>query len=578
MRRLISDIKWIPASVIALALITWIFSRMDSAALVSATNQGSWLLLVNLNHNGFHAWRVDHITTIASRFFSAYNFAERPIIGIYLIFFGTFIFLIKSDPRRNFKGVMALLGALLALSFIFIFTGVDPVVIGAVAWLPLMAIAANATMTAVSPQIGLMTLLFLVSFEASYSANQVALISCGTALWLAYLLSLANPRGPHRIGLTCLVALTPAIFVTLTAPMPEIPNYPKSAHVLPFDGVYGTLRPLIGPTYPFDVLDRAALRTIYDDRSLAILLLSIFAWWVRRRHQSYVARYTAKVGLVLALLATLNTCLPEPWATISPLPSLSRLIPWGTCYSVTSVALGLAAWMTVTSLVLNTGALSLIPLLCTGVLVVLTGSPTVFSPLLRRVDAVNSESLRPLLSTPSAVILRSLAESSTDITKQLESIRQTHQLLSRDIRDLEAEVQIYPTSVKPEIATASRDMTWRWSTHTGAQTGIEVLTIRFKEPLVLHGIELDPGPYFTDYPRGLRITGGPCDQSSAPTIVDYPVWQGSLHTLHRGVPYFSPRNEVKAVFPAPVTAQCLFIYQTGKAAFDWSISRIRILG
>jgi hypothetical protein len=142
---------------------------------------------------------------------------------------------------------------------------------------------------------------------------------------------------------------------------------------------------------------------------------------------------------------------------------------------------------------------------------------------------------------------------------------------------LGAQVEIHPAPDLNQTPNTQTDTTWRWSTHTGSQRGDEVLTIKLQAPAEMRGIELDPGPYFTDYPRGLRIHAGACDQSTAPVIADYPVWQGSLHILHRGVPYFSPRNDVKIIFPAPVIAQCVFVHQTGKAQFDWSVSRIRII-
>jgi hypothetical protein len=561
---------------LALSLLVLMVMYLDSPALVGDSRASTWFPLVNLNHNGFHSWRLDHITQLAAWLNPAYNFAERPIIGTLLLLPGTYFFLRRCNTHGHTWQTPPWIGAAASTMAILLITGFDPVVIGAVAWLPFIGIFAYSALTQPHPTIALIALA-LASIESSYSSNQAALITASSALWLTHLLTLSGLNSRRRIGLVCAVTLAPAIIATLTAPIPELPHYPKSSHVLPFDGVNGTVRPLLGPAYPFETLDRAAMRSDYKSRAIILLSLSALAWWTRRRHQTPVARYTAKVGLVLALLAALNTSLPEPWATISPLPSISRIIPWGTSYSVLSVALGLGTWMTTTSLILNTAWLSLLPLTAVAVAVTAIGSPNIFSPQLRRNGVATDSKLGPLVLSPSAVIFRSLSLFAPGVPEQLESIHATSRITGKDIRDIDAQVEVYPPPSPESLEMAHRaESAWRWSSRTGAQRGDETLTIRFKSPLTLRGLELDPGPFFTDFPRGLKITGGPCEQSSAPTLVDYPVWQGPLHLLPRGIPYYAPRNEVRIVFPAPTTVSCLFVYQTAQAPFDWSVAKVSV--
>lgn len=553
-------------------------TQFDSTVLAGDYRNSTWFPVVNLNHNAFHSWRLDHATMLAAWLFPDWNFAERPVIGVMTLLLGTYVFLRRCDVHGSSAWVGSpWLGAVISLGFILLITGLDPVVIGAVAWLPFIALCAYEAMTSSHARFWLLALL-LVSLESAYSSNQAALLSAGTALWLTYLMALSAPSTHRRIGVACSIALVPALIATVSAPVADLPSYPKSAHVLPYDGLYATLRPLLGPAYPFDILDRAAMRSLYGAGSVLLLMLAIVAWWTRRRHQTAVARYTAKVGLVLALLALLSTCLPEPWATISPLPSLSRIVPWGTSYSVTSIALGLSAWMTVTSLVLNTAALSLIPLTAAALALTSLGSPHVVSPLLRKEGLVNDERLRPLILTPSAAIFRTFAESHLDISKQLDTVRAASRITGKDIREFNADVEVYPPP-SPEVLEIARatESVWRWSSRTGSQRGNELLTVRFKAPTEIRGIELDPGPFSSDYPRGLTIAGGPCERSEAPVLAEYPLWQGSLHVLPRGIPYYAPRNEVRVILQAPTQVSCLFIYQTAKAPFDWSVSRVKVI-
>lgn len=551
---------------------------MESAVVVGDSHSGTWFPLINLNHNGFHSWRIDHVTQAVATLVPSYNFAERPVVGIILLVLSTFLLLREVTSKglqpKHAPPLLAAVGAV----FLFILTvGLDPVVIGALAWVPIVAILAARGMTSERPLITY-TMLACASIELVWSANQTALVSSVAALWLASTISQSTPRLRPQLIFVSFLVLAPTLFTTVTAPMAEIPNYRKSAHVLPIDDSYDTVRPLVGPTYPFEVLDRRAVRSEYNDRALAVLALAVVAWLVRRRSQTSLIQQSATVGLSLALCVALCMELPEPWATISPLPSLSRVLPWATTYSLKAVILGLSAWLTAMSLLRIPALLSSLSLAVCSLVLLLVGSPHFFKPILRERGLATNAELRPLILSPSAAIIRSLAEDNVNIPAWLASVRGSTHIHGEDIRALGGHVTITPAP-RPEILEQAKktEGSWRWSTRTGSQRGNEVLTLRFDTPQEVVGVELDPGQYFTDYPRGLRIKGGSCDQAFAPLIVEYPSWQGALKVTFRGAPYFSARNEVRVVFPSQQSVSCLFIYQTARAPFDWSIVTIKIL-
>jgi len=551
---------------------------MESAVVVGDFHSRTWFPLINLNHNGFHSWRIDHVTQAVAALAPSYNFAERPIVAIILLVLGTFLLLrevtLKGLQPKQSPRLFAAVGAV----FLFILTvGLDPVVIGALAWVPIVAILAARGMTTERPLITY-TMLACASVELVWSANQTALVSSVAALWLATTLSQSTPRPRPKLIVVSFLVLAPTLFTTVTAPMAEIPNYRKSAHVLPIEDAYGTVRPLVGPTYPFEVLDRRAVRSEYDDRALAVLALALVAWLVRRRGQTSLIQQSTTVGLSLALCVALCMELPEPWATISPVQSLSRVLPWATTYSLKSVLLGLSAWLTAISLLPSAALLGSLSLSICSLVLIVVGSPHFFKPILRERGLATNVDLRPLILSPSAAIIRSLGADKVDIPAWLASIRRSTQIPGKDIRALGGHVTITPAP-HPEILEQARKIegSWRWSTRTGNQRGNEVLTLRFDAPQEVVGIQLDPGQYFTDYPRGLRIHGGSCDQTTAPLIVEYPLWQGAFQVTYRGDPYYSARNEVRVVFPSQQSVSCLFIYQTARAPFDWSISTIKIL-
>jgi hypothetical protein len=126
----------------------------------------------------------------------------------------------------------------------------------------------------------------------------------------------------------------------------------------------------------------------------------------------------------------------------------------------------------------------------------------------------------------------------------------------------------------------------RWSNHRGGQRGDERITVRLPHPIQIRGLELDPGDYRTDFPRGLTIRAGSCaDERTAlappkiplSTLFSARSWQGPLHFTPQGYAYFGGQEQVKIIFPQLSTVECLVIEQTGHAAFDWSVAELRIL-
>jgi allantoicase len=147
-----------------------------------------------------------------------------------------------------------------------------------------------------------------------------------------------------------------------------------------------------------------------------------------------------------------------------------------------------------------------------------------------------------------------------------------------DVTTLGATISLSPELVSKDFTeTKPAETYWRWSTRRGKQVGDEVLTIRFSSPTTIRGVEFDPGNYLTDFPRGLTIQGGDCDGGPTRILSESPSWQGSLSFTPRAYPYLSPRSQVRVFFSQPETVSCIFAHQTGKANFDWSISRVRVI-
>jgi hypothetical protein len=576
---------------VVLGSITPALNSLYSAALFRISDTNNWSPLINLNHNGFHSWRVDHLTKIFNTLFPAFQFGERSIISIAVLFFGTLALIanlkrLKGDAitNRGIEGAVSLLNSLLSLSVVttvILATGLDPVVFGYLAWIPGLAIIIARINSNERSSFFQLLILGLISCENALSANQLSILSAAAAFWLASLISKSSSKSSPWL-VSCIL-LVPAIFSVFSAPLPEIPSYSRSAHVLPFETSTLEVRPLIGMAYPFEVLNRSAVRELYKGRAAILLIAALISLSILRvfNRQGEAPRYLAKIGLILGFLTILNTTLPEPWSTISPLPSLARLLPSGTSYSITSIAIGLGYWLLGLALVSSFSMVKALLISALGLSLSQVGSGELYHPLLHKVQSASSQNeskFERLVLSPSTAIFREVAKSGIDIEGWIKKTRDSSQLIFSDIQQLNPKIEVFPAPTRESLESAKKlEGTWRWSARTGRQTGEERITITFDQAQKISGIELDPGSFASDYPRGLEVSGGACDPEAAPLLATYPIWQGPLHVTAHGFPYYGPRNEVRIAFDDAVEVRCIYLKQTGRAKVDWSVSRIRVV-
>jgi hypothetical protein len=189
------------------------------------------------------------------------------------------------------------------------------------------------------------------------------------------------------------------------------------------------------------------------------------------------------------------------------------------------------------------------------------------------------QSSERLLLSPSTAIFRELAKVGTDLDGWITKTRNSSRLIFTDIQQFNPKMEVFPAPSNEALDNAKKiEGAWRWSARTGKQLGGERLTIALNKPLNILGIELDPGSFASDYPRGLEVRGGgTCNIEDSQLITKYPIWQGPLYVTSRGFPYYGPRNEVRITFDESVELECIHLRQTGKANVDWSVARIRVV-
>jgi hypothetical protein len=162
----------------------------------------------------------------------------------------------------------------------------------------------------------------------------------------------------------------------------------------------------------------------------------------------------------------------------------------------------------------------------------------------------------------------------------LSNINEFQLLSQREMRTVtgaEALIETSPVGNDRTIdRTADGSLHTRW-TSSSNQVGDELFTLRFSRPTPIRGLELDPGEYAADFPRGLSVRGGPCREEDARLIAYFPSWQGALSFTTEGFPYFSGQEAVRVLFAKKELVECIFARQTSTAPFAWSVAEVRLL-
>lgn len=550
----------------------------------------AWFPLVNVHFNAYHMWRIDHVAGLFSKAlptWGAYTFIP---LYLSLLCMGTYRIvrsLSHTCPTSPLTSWFVSIGATLVVLAI---TGPDAVALSSLAWLPLLSVsvAVLATVLRAGLALGaapLWLLSLFIAVEASMGANQlaplVALAACFVGLTII-------PQDDHKPlpqrGLCLILVLVcgPALYASLTSPPAPFPDYPHLAHLVPDDGLVGIIRPLIGNDYPLQIVDRGAVQGMYVGPSLVLGLLALCCFFMVRGRTGTAPRILLISACCIAAAAFLDTALPERFAVIAPLMSASRILPWGTSISLTPWALGFGAWLLCVGagISLHSTVRVLSGLAVTFCACMVTQSAWRNPPWPKETiaAALEDESLRRVAISPSLGTIWAFERSTTGFLKNLETFKALAQQKMQTISSSEATLETSPLGNGRTLdRVADRSAHTRWTSNRSQQVGDEVLTFRFSHPTPTRGLELDPGEYSTDFPRGLTVRGGPCREEEARQLAYFPSWQGALSFTTDGFPYFSGQSDVRMLFGKEESVECIFVRQTSAAPFAWSVAEARML-
>ncbi|MBX7144494.1 MAG: hypothetical protein K1X79_08605 [Oligoflexia bacterium] len=556
----------------------------------------AWRPLINTSSNSFLYWRPDFLHSLIATNLPWLGQNSELIVASALGTIGAaLLFYIVGDPKERplraaLQSTCAALVWTLTLRTLF---GFDHVIIGCMTWLPWLVLGVVWSLRRGSLNTSSFIVILFLTWRLASSANQLAF---GLAI-LAWVLALACcdrhlwPTANSRAGILMLISLALSLLPLAQAPYVNTQGFPVDSHLVSHDGLPAMVRALVGESPRIPFINRLWLKESLKDCSVIFFALSAIAFYLchRRRAVSKLMWY----ALGLALIILFDTLPIEHVAQIAPLAALGRIIPGYFLYPCAYLGLAtlpllllLASPQRALLSTICLGALALVPptsggymQLALGKLVDLASQRALAEYSL--LNASEQQTLQPVIYSPSYTILNAIG-----LWPAFEQDRIKH----TDFMPVRAEeVSITASTTDPRYSTSAmldRDEATRWATGRASQHGDEWIYIKFAKPIQLSALELDVAGYFTDFPRGVRLSAlTPCPEANLSPeargnvheLVHYWPWEGALEISKFGFPYFQPQHQVRIFLPKVETIECLLVEQTGFAPqHDWSVAELRL--
>ncbi|MCO6431937.1 MAG: hypothetical protein J5J00_13845 [Deltaproteobacteria bacterium] len=557
-----------------------------------------WSPAVHRSTNAYFSWRIDPVLSLIPKQIELVRDAAQ-LVTLYLssgvLLIGLFSLFTLDNPSPLAMPKAALAATLTSLILVLLF-GWDELVLGAIAWWPLMIAVLVRTKSITAPALPAILSSVTAGGIFAAAANQYALPLAALAVLISSKMRLereASHKGAYYSA--CFAVLLLSTLALINVPAPAVPDYPPLSHVVPDDDLPGNIVPLVGPVSVIPIIERAAEKSLYYGPAiwLAFLALPLLALRGPRRSEASLA------GVAALMIAALiwDTLPPESISQIGPLQVIHRVVP--KLFFLPSAPMALAVSLLLVSLILVRRNLHLV--LCIVLLPFVTNlarlnwdgvrfSPgavqTKGTPLIDEISrlhvsgAVDGGQYRELLqriASPSYTLLRNEGVF-TLIDRDF--IRDAHFV---PCSEFNLSLQASHNSLNAYEAVCDARKSTRWSPGKGHQEGDEFIDIRFEDSPQLRGIELATGDFTSDFPRGVKVScetvcAGNQNSPCFNTVREIPSYQGAIHYTSDGYPYYGGQNEVKIYFKEPISCKKIRVSQIGVTnSFDWSIAALRFL-
>jgi hypothetical protein len=411
-------------------------------------------------------------------------------------------------------------------------------------------------------------LCFMISGIFSTPANMLA----GLLLYLS-----GSRRGASMVAVSFCFCLVMGV----VSPTPELPAYPPGAEVVPSYNTVDGLTPFIGDQLPIRSVNLLQVRerivSLLPVMAIVLLVLGLA-----------LSKLPFLPSLLLFSVLFDSALLTPFYAQMMPISSLSRILPGGQFYPISFLAL--SGFLSIIGTEMQSaGQRSLLRsqlcaaflfascLLCGG------SSRRLFLPEsdLRLRDEV-------LLSDPNVKkVPAGLVESPSYFVAQFVGLKELEKRNNRrnpvfvPVGDALQSVLSYSGPVDFSVLSDGKSATG-WHTDQPFQFGNEWLEISLKEPI--SAIRLYTGDYFSDFPRGVKISflercpAAHTGWKNAPTALILPQNYGDIAVTNDGYPYFEQQYALSAFLPDALVANCILVQQTGRDDhYAWTVADITIV-
>lgn len=545
----LKSLSKIDSFVLALSLILIATSLyyISPSSIIKVGQNGDLTSVIHTKHNAYF-----HLTTLGSWIASSFGCSVLFLSG-----------LLGLTIALSYHGVLPTLSLAIAATTYAVCSAVfgdDFIVLGPLVFLPYMYIIIHSARSAKPAMLVLLAVAIIALWLALYSLSLPVLLLAILANFIINQKSL-----PKLTSISLCLYCAVLFFLNAASPALIWPDYPDFARITQMmDGPAYIARPLVGSDLPFPAVERSLVKSEYNFLilPLAVLLLSVGLLTKLGR--------TARMGLMVSAMslsfAYLDLKLSEDLAQISPLQSLSRLLPELNLIPLAPVALGIS----IVSLIL----LAMLTFLRSSTRILISLSSALILVLCAQVRIID-DSMSALPETWH----KSPSRFTTNFFNP-EILRSAQGSWKRYLPKTTEVKEIGSSSgpVQSEVLLDKNEVT-RWSPNSGKQSGTEWIQIELTEPHRVLGIELQTGNFHTDFARGLKIRAGiDCSATSLKVLSNFPNWQGHPKFTPKGYPYFSGQSEVLVFFTEEVEAACFRIEQTGKSDhYDWSVADFRLI-
>ncbi|MFN8392718.1 MAG: discoidin domain-containing protein [Bdellovibrionota bacterium] len=588
-RLILAAVLALPSALLLFANHVFGFWFADSAFLGFA--RGGSFPLVHFSTNAFSIWSV---LPGASVVFGPGGYSIYAAALLLTFSFGAFELLRPRRGTDDSTDGWHLHECLLVCAFDLILLrwyGIDIIVLSLLATLPLLLLAAKRVIEVPTENARTYLGVGLASALNCMLCHQLAILNACTVFLV---LALGRERREPQSRLPCLfVALfIPAFAAALLSQTPSFPPYDPHGHLVPLYGVFDGLSPLIGGAPRLSAVDRQFERqAILPAAFVLTILAGIVAICERRirgaNDELLVSKAERRSGPLVAVVLAAAVLLDSAFVSattsqLSPVQSFSRMIPGLIFFPVSLYLLALALFL----LILTAARERVAKLLVAGGLCVAMAAPgwgfrkkedaVLWSVVLSEASSPEHAEQIRVLCSPSYYVIR---EFGLDVVTKRES-RKALKFVSAS--QFNPQLTASANGAQTAAVIDGKDTT-RWTAGGGRQTGGEWLRIAFERPIVVSGVRVETGRYYTDFPRGIAVqvaescSSDDAGRTSYATVFRRQRNEGEILYTADGFPYFSEQHNLSVVLPEPVQAQCLLLQQIGSDDhYEWSVSELEL--